>query len=168
MATTSFQWEQSRWGDFQQAAYDRLGAAPPPPLSAPTAINPAAQSSILRHHRQDSHLYNPHTRASAEQIRPTQPASSDIYTTASVYSDRHKGRHSPAYNGSYPRQQLADRSLSSESQAGAWRSSSHDSRRTSMSNTAHAQLSLHIPQSHGPYYAALIRSLGHFDIVHEC
>ncbi|KAK0890153.1 hypothetical protein LTR91_025860 [Friedmanniomyces endolithicus] len=110
-------------------------------MSAPTAINPAAQSTILDRYAREPRRWN------SEQTQSEQPSLSVAHTD-STYPNTSYERHIPVSGGKYGPQQLTSTSPHHLPGQGAWRSLHHDDRREGTTTNADAPLTLHIPKSH--------------------
>jgi len=138
-------WDTTAWREFgKRPQYDRFRALP---MSAPTAINPAAQSTILDRYAREPRRWN------SEQTQSERPSLSVAHTD-STYPNTSYERHIPVSGGKYGPQQLTSTSPHHLPGQGAWRSLHHDDRREGTTINADAPLTLHIPKSHGTYKMA--------------
>ncbi|KAK1090766.1 hypothetical protein LTR48_007662, partial [Friedmanniomyces endolithicus] len=132
-------WDTTAWREFgKRPQYDRFRALP---MSAPTAINPAAQSTILDRYAREPRRWN------SEQTQSERPSLSVAHTD-STYPNTSYERHIPVSGGKYGPQQLTSTSPHHLPGQGAWRSLHHDDRREGTTINADAPLTLHIPKSH--------------------
>jgi hypothetical protein len=120
------------------------------PLSAPTAVNPASQSTILgQQFRPDPQRWDSRSRAGTEHHPAEQQPLAEPHGVASNYPNRSQDRHSPAPGGNYGPQRLTNTSPHQQQPSGAWRSLRHDEGRGSTKQLTDAPLMLHIPNSKG-------------------
>jgi len=148
MTMTDSAWDAARWRDGHATPlhYDRLHSSQAPPLSAPTAINPASQSAILGHNTYDAHLYDIKPRMSGDHVVSGQLSFSDT----STYRNQPQERHSPFQGSNYGQQPPVNDSPH-QTPAGTWRNPHHGYRRTSTANTIDAPLTLQIPKPQSSY-----------------
>jgi len=140
-------WDNTAWRDFgQRPQHSRFQA---PPMSAPTAINPAAQSTFL-----DRYAREPRRWTSESEQTPSEHPSQSVAHADSTYPSASYERHIPVSGGKYGPQQLTSTSPHHLPGPGAWRSLHHDDRREGKTINADAPLTLHIPKSHGTYKMA--------------
>ncbi|TKA79677.1 hypothetical protein B0A55_04083 [Friedmanniomyces simplex] len=93
-------WDTTAWrGVGQQPQYDRSHA---PPMSAPTAINPATQSAILDRYTREAPTWTSEQKP-PEQLSLTAPHTEWTYPTGS------HGRHTPAPGGKHEVNDLTGR-----------------------------------------------------------
>ncbi|KAK0252497.1 hypothetical protein LTR91_004946 [Friedmanniomyces endolithicus] len=112
-------------------------------MSAPTAINPAAQSTFL-----DRYAREPRRWTSESEQTPSEHPSQSVAHADSTYPSASYERHIPVSGGKYGPQQLTSTSPHHLPGPGAWRSLHHDDRREGKTINADAPLTLHIPKSH--------------------
>ncbi|KXT16826.1 hypothetical protein AC579_6793 [Pseudocercospora musae] len=137
-------WQAPRWSQSSRL--------PAPQLSAPSAVDPATQTSIL------DQSSSPHAwigksrteqpaRAHETLSRLTEPYTHAI-TEASSYQPRPYQRHTPAARGDYyGAHQLKSTSPHHETSTRSWRSLHLRDHRLSFGHDTDAPLTLHIPQA---------------------
>lgn len=165
-------WEAPRWRNATALfETERLPASsqssrlPAPQLSAPTAVNPATQSSILDQYSSPhawigkSRTEQP-ARAHESLSRLTEPYTHAI-TEASSYQHRPYERHTPAGSGDYYGAHQLKSTSPHETSTGSWRSLHLHDHRLSFSHNTDAPLTLHIPQAKGTYKKPFSCIAGH-------